>query len=175
MTLRGLLADEGVVGTWDSVPERSSVRFTNRTLWGLMKVKGEFTEVTAGGSIDTGGAISGRVVIGADSVHTGIRKRDEHLRSADFFDTARFPEIAVDIAGATPTGDHSADLDATLTVRGNTRPLPLTATVTRLANDTVHIVGRARIHRTAWGVSGNMVGMMPPTTALVADMIFVKA
>ena len=49
MTLRGLLADEGVVGTWDSVPERSSVRFTNRTLWGLMKVKGEFTEVTAGG------------------------------------------------------------------------------------------------------------------------------
>ena len=175
MTLRGLLADESVVGTWDLALDRSSVRFTNRTLWGLMKVNGQFSDVGGTGRIDPDGDMSGRVVIGAGSVYTGIRKRDEHLRSADFFDTARFPEIAVDIGGATPTGDHSADLAATLTVRGTTRPLALTATVTRLANDTVHVVGRARIDRTAWGVSGNMVGMMPSATALVADMLFVKA
>lgn len=175
MTFRGLLADEGVVGTWALAPDRSSVRFTNKTLWGLMKVRGRFADVNGTGRIDADGAMSGRLVIGAASVHTGIGKRDEHLRSADFFDIDRFPEIAVEVTGATPVGDHSAALAATLTLRGTTLPLPLTTTVTRLANDTVHIVGRGAIDRTAWGVSGNMAGMMPPTTTVVADTIFVKA
>lgn len=174
MTLRGLLADPSVVGTWTLVPDRSSVRFTNKTLWGLLKVNGQFADVSGTGRIDADGSVSGRLVIAADSLRTGIGKRDEHLRSPDFFDTAQFPNVAVEVSGATPNGDHSADLAATLSVRGTTRALPLTATVTRLANDTIHIVGRAEIDRTAWGVSGNMAGMMPRTTALVADVIFVK-
>lgn len=174
MTLRGLLADPGVVGTWTLLPERSSVRFTNRTLWGLVKVNGEFGDVSGTGRIDPDGSVSGRLEIGAASLRTGIGKRDEHLRSADFFDTARFPQIAVEVGAATPNGDHSARLDSTLTVRGATLPLGLAATVTRLANDTVHIVGRTEIDRTAWGVSGNMAGMMPRMTAVVADLTFVK-
>ncbi len=47
MTLRGLLADPGIVGAWSLVPERSSIRFTNRTLWGLMKVNGRFRTLRA--------------------------------------------------------------------------------------------------------------------------------
>ncbi len=174
MTLRGLLADPGVVGTWTLVPDRSSVRFTSKTLWGLVKVNGQFGVVSGTGRIEAGGAVSGRLVIAAASLHTGIGKRDEHLRSADFFDAARFPEIAAEVSAATPNGDHTAHLDAALTVRDTTLPVGLAATVTRLANDTVHIVGRAEIDRTAWGVSGNMAGMMPRTTALVADLIFGK-
>lgn len=175
MTFRGLLADEAVVGTWALATERSSVRFTNRTLWGLMKVNGRFADVNGSGRIDADGTMSGQLVIGAASLHTGIGKRDEHLRSADFFDTDRFPQIVVEIVGATPVGDHSVDLAGTLTVRDTTLPLHVAATVTRLANDTVHIVGRSDIDRTAWGVSGNMAGMMPTTTSLVVDTLFVKA
>ena len=69
----------------------------------------------------------------------------------------------------------AVDIDATMTVRGTTLPLPLQATVTGLGNDTIHIVGRATIDRTRWGVSGNMAGMMPSTAELVADTTFVKA
>ncbi len=174
MTLRGLLADPSVVGAWTVAPERSSVRFTNRTLWGLVKVTGHFAAIAGNGRIAADGSVSGRLVIAAASLRTGIRRRDEHLRSPDFFDTKRFRDIVVDVSAATAIGDHSASLVASLNLRGVTRPLALAATVTRLGNDTVHIVCHTDIDRTAWGVSGNMAGMMPSSTALVADTIFVK-
>lgn len=174
MSVRGLLADPGIVGAWELVPERSSIRFSTRTLWGLMKVNGRFTDITGGGRIDSGATVSGRLVIGAASVHTGIGKRDQHLRSPDFFDTNRFPHIVVDVSAATPNGDHSASLLATLSIRDVTRPLTLEATVTRLGNDTIHIVCHTEVERTAWGVSGNMAGMMPAATAVVADTTFIR-
>ena len=89
MTLRGLLADPSVVGAWTVAPERSSVRFTNRTLWGLVKVTGHFAAIAGNGRIAADGSVSGRLVIAAASLRTGIRRRDEHLRSPDFFDTKR--------------------------------------------------------------------------------------
>lgn len=173
MTVRSILADASMAGTWSLATDRSSVRFTNKTLWGLVKVNGEFEDVSGTGQFGPG-EITGRLSIKAASVKTGIVKRDEHLRTADFFDTDTHPEITIDISGATPTGDRTVDFAATMTVRGTTLPLPLSATVSRMGNDTLHIVGRATIDRTRWGVSGNMFGMMPTTTALVADTTFVR-
>lgn len=174
MTVRSLLADPSTSGAWTLDTARSSVRFTNKTMWGLLKVNGRFTDVSGSGQIGDDGTVSGRLTIRADSVQTGIGKRDEHLRSPDFFDTGNSPEIVIEVTGATPSGDRTVDIDATMTVRGTTLPLPLQATVTGLGNDTIHIVGRATIDRTRWGVSGNMAGMMPSTAELVADTTFVK-
>lgn len=173
MTVQSILADPSMAGTWSLAADRSSVRFTNKTLWGLVKVNGEFDDVSGTGQFGPG-EITGRLSIGAASLHTGIGKRDEHLRSADFFDTDNHPQITIDVSGATPTGEHTVDFAASMTIRGTTRPLPVTATVTRLSNDTVHIVGRATIDRTQWGVSGNMFGMMPTAAALIADTTFVR-
>ena len=174
MTVRSLLADPSTSGPWTLAADRSSVRFSNKTLWGLFTVKGQFTDVVGSGEIGSDGAVSGRLVIRADSLATGIGKRDEHLRSPGFFDTGNSPEIVIEGTGATPSGDRTVDIDATMTVRGTTLPLPLQATVTGLGNDTIHIVGRATVDRTRWGVSGNMAGMMPSTAELVADTTFVK-
>lgn len=174
MSVRSVLADPSTSGTWTLSTDRSSIRFTNRTLWGLLKVNGHFADFDGSGRIGDDGTISGRLVVRAASVHTGIGKRDEHLRSGDFFDTDAAPEITVEVFGATPTGDHSVDLDATMTMRGTTLPLPLQATVTRVGNDALHIVGRATVDRTRWGVTGNMAGMIPATTDLVADTTFVR-
>ena len=173
MTVQSILADPSMAGMWFLDSERSSVRFTNKTLWGLVKVNGEFEDISGTGQFGPG-EISGRLSIRAATVKTGIGKRDEHLQTVDFFDTDTHPEITVDVSGATPTGDRTVDFTATMTVRGSTLPLPLSATVTRLSNDTLHIVGRATIDRTHWGVSGNMFGMMPTTTSLIADTTFVR-
>jgi len=51
---------------------------------------------------------------------------------------------------------------------------PLSATVDH-AGDTVRISAQTTVDRTAFGVSGNMVGMMPSTTTLIADLFFAKA
>lgn len=113
------------------------------------------------------------------SVDTKTKGRDDHLRTPDFFDVEKYPEISVVVTEATATGERTADLRAELTVRGTTHPLPLSATVEGVGEgrdkDTVRISAQTSIDRTAFGVSGNMVGMMPATTTLIADLVFTKA
>jgi polyisoprenoid-binding protein YceI len=161
-------------GTWQLVPARSSLRFKNKTFWGLATVTGEFTDVRGAGEIGPNGAVSGGLEVQASSVKTGIGKRDEHLRSADFFDVEQHPVIRVEVTGLEPAGTNTATVHATLTVRGITQPLPLTATVDRSGDGSVHLTARATVDRTTFGVSGNMVGMMPSTTTLLADVVFAK-
>ena len=161
-------------GNWQLVPAKSSVRFKNKTFWGLVPVTGEFTEVRGAGQIAANGTVSGGLVIGAASLKTGIRKRDDHLRSADFFDVEEHPTLRVEVTGLEPTGANTATVHATLTVRGVTQPLSLTATVDRLDDGTVQLTTQATIDRTEFGVSGNMAGMMPTTTTLLTDVVFAK-
>ena len=170
MTAQNPLTDPHLAGTWTLDPDRSSVRFTSKTLWGLIPVNGRFTDVSGDGTITADGQLSGRLVIRADSVRTGIGMRDHHLQAADFFDAERFPEIVVAVTG----GEPGSDLTATLTIRGTTLPLPLTTTVSRLDSTAVRVSARGEIDRTRWGVSGNMLGMMPPATNLVAEAVFAR-
>lgn len=165
MTLQSLLADPGLVGTWTLVGNESSVRFASKTLWGLVPVKGRFTDVTGSGTVNADGTLSGRLEIKAASIVTGIGMRDNHLKQEDFFDAANFPVIAVDVTGPQT---------ATLSIRGTTLPLPLQFTVTHPDPNTLQITARAEIDRTKWGVSGNMAGMMPNTAVLTADAVFVR-
>jgi polyisoprenoid-binding protein YceI len=173
-TLHAMLTDPAAAGVWNLVPARSSVRFRNKTLWGLVPVNGEFTDVSGDGQITAKGTVFGRVDVRAASLRTGIGKRDEHLRSPDFFDVEKYPEISIVVTDVTATGERTADLRAELTVRGATHPLPLSATVDH-DGDTVRISAQTTVDRTAFGVSGNMVGMMPTMTTLIADLLFAKA
>ncbi len=172
--LHALLNDPGAAGVWQLVPARSSVRFKNKTLWGLATVTGKFGDVSGTGQVGANGAVSGRLAIGASSLKTGIGKRDDHLRSADFFDVDNHPEIRVDVTGLEPTGADTADLTATLTVRGVSTPLPLSVTITPLGDGSVQLTTTAAVDRTSLGVSGHMIGMMPTTTTLLADVVFAK-
>ncbi len=166
MTLQSLLADPSAVGTWTLDPSRSQIRFSNKTLWGLVPVNGRFTDISGSGSVTADGAIKGRVDIKAASLRTGIGMRDKHLRSPDFFDTDNHPDITVEV-----TGPQSA----TLTIRGTTLPLPLHTTIARVDAGTVRVTIRATVDRTEWGVSGNMAGMMPTAATLVAETVFTKS
>ena len=88
MTVQTLLNDPAMAGSWTLAPERSSVRFISKTLWGLIPVNGRFGDVSGEARITPDGQLSGRLLIRADSVRTGIGMRDRHLRAADFFDAA---------------------------------------------------------------------------------------
>ena len=91
-------------------------------------------------------------------------------RAPDFFDAERFPEIVVEVTGIAPDGTPAA----TLSIRGTTLPLPITATVGRLDPTRVTITARGDIDRTRWDVGGNMLGMMPPATTLVTEAVFTR-
>lgn len=160
-------------GNWTLSPDRSVVTFRNKTMWGLATVTGRFTEFSGEGRAN--GGVNGRVVIRAASLRTGIRKRDEHLRSPDFFDVDTHPEITVEVSEPQPTGQSEARLGATLTVRGVARPVELPVSVEVLDDGAVRLAGRCTVDRGDFGVSGNMLGMVGQTTVLSADLVFVRA
>lgn len=66
-----------------------------------------------------------QVKIDAASVNTGFAKRDEHLRSPDFFNAAEFPAITYDSTKVTIRDDKSATVEGNLTMVGVTKPVTL--------------------------------------------------
>ena len=59
------------------------------------------------------------------SIDTGIKKRDDHLRSPEFFNVAKFPEITFKSHSVKQTGQQSGDILGDLTMHGVTRPITL--------------------------------------------------
>jgi polyisoprenoid-binding protein YceI len=59
------------------------------------------------------------------SIDTGIRKRDDHLRSPEFFNVAKFPEIRFKSRSVKQTGTQSGDVLGDLTMHGITKPITL--------------------------------------------------
>ena len=62
------------------------------------------------------------------SINTGLQKRDDHLRSPDFFNTAEFPKATYKSTAVKFNGSVPATIDGNLTLLGVTRPVTLTVT-----------------------------------------------
>ncbi|OBH84543.1 YceI family protein [Mycobacterium scrofulaceum] len=174
-TLETLLNDPDLAGVWNLVPNRSTVGFKISNMWGLVRVKGRFTEFSGDGQLTGTGSVFGRLDIRAASLDTGIGRRDKHLRSADFFDVERFGEISVVVTAVHPTKGKSADLRASFTIKGVTAPLPLSATVTELDDGSIRIAGETKVDRTQFDLGWNRLGMIGSTATATADVVFVRA
>ncbi|MFI1203977.1 YceI family protein [Streptomyces sp. NPDC020883] len=80
-------------GQWRLDPDHSAIRFTARHI-GLAEIHGRFNRFEGGLWIGERMADSRvEVTIDAASIDTGVRMRDDHLRSAEFLDVARFPHL----------------------------------------------------------------------------------
>jgi polyisoprenoid-binding protein YceI len=163
------------VGAWNLVPEQSTIRFENKTMWGAMKVRGSFTEFGGDGQIQDAQQVSGRIDIKTASVNTGLDKRDEDLRSAAFFDVEKYPSITIAVSGGEPAGDDTVRLNADLTAKGITAPLPLLANVEVLDDGGVRLTTQTTVARKRFAVEGNMFGMVGAKTTLKASLVFQRA
>jgi polyisoprenoid-binding protein YceI len=174
-TLETLLTDPDMSGVWNLVPSRSAITFKVKNMWGLLNVKGRFTEFGGDGQLTGKGAVFGRLDIRTASLSTGIGRRDTHLRSADFFDVERFGEINVVVTAVQPTRGNAADLRTNFTIKGITAPLPLPVTITELDDGSIRISGEAKVDRSQFDLSWNKFGMIGATATAAADAVFVRA
>ncbi len=141
-------------------------------MWGLAPVNGRFTEFSGDGQITDTQTVFGRIDIEAASLDTKIRKRNEHLRSADFFEAEKFPDISVVVTSAEAIDGDIVDLRAQLTIKGTTAPLPLRTKVAVLDDGAVRLSTQATIDRKDFGVDGNMMGMIPDKATISGDVVF---
>ena len=174
-TLETLLLDPDMAGVWNLAPDRSAITFKIRNMWGLLRVKGRFTEFSGDGQLTGNGSVYGRLDIRAASLRTGIGRRDQHLRSADFFDVERYPEISVVVTALQPTTGNAAELQASFTVKGNNEPVPLPVRIAELDDGSVRISGETKVDRAQFGLGWNKLGVMSATATIAADAIFVRA
>ena len=167
-----LLNNPASVGVWNVDPRRSTIGFKARSMWGLAPVKGRFTEFSGDGQITDAQTVFGRIDIKAASVDTKIRKRDDHLRSADFFEAEKFPDISVVVTSAQAIDGNTVDLRAQLTIKGTAAPLPLRTKVEVLDDGAVRVTAQATIDRKDFGVDGNLMGMVTDKATISGDVVF---
>ncbi|WP_149359170.1 YceI family protein [Lolliginicoccus suaedae] len=110
-------------GTWTIDPVHSTVSFSVRHLM-VSKVRGEFTEFSGQLEVAEDGTPSVTAHIAVASVTTKNKQRDEHLATADFFDSANNPTATFASTGLRADGDDLY-LDGNFTLRGVTKPVSL--------------------------------------------------
>jgi polyisoprenoid-binding protein YceI len=113
-----------VAGRWAVDPVHSYVGFVIKHMM-VSKVRGRFTEieasiVTAADPVDS----SVSATIQAGSIDTSNSMRDDHIRSADFFDAASHPTLSFASTGIRHV-DGQFFIDGDLTIRGATKPVTL--------------------------------------------------
>lgn len=107
--------------TWKIDPAHTRIGFNTKHL-GIADVSGYFSDFTVEIAFTEPdfSDIQVNVAIEVASIHTGITMRDDHLKSADFFDMEKFPQITFTTTKVEKTGDKNAKLYGDLTLHGLT-------------------------------------------------------
>ena len=144
-------------------PAHSTLGFSAKHMM-VTTVHGKFTEFT--GQVELPDGDPAKAVaefsIKAASIDTGVDQRDAHLRSGDFFDADRYPELIYRSTLITPLGGDRYRADGELTIRGTARPVTLEIEVGDRFNDPwgserVGLAARGKINRKDWGLNWNQV------------------
>lgn len=115
---------------WKVDPAHTDVQFSVRHLM-IAKVRGAFTEFsgTLKGDPHDLEKASLHFSIDTSSITTNQAQRDEHLKSADFFDVATYPEITFDSQSIESVGQGTYNVKGALTMKGVTNTMTFTVTM----------------------------------------------
>ncbi|WP_420455092.1 YceI family protein [Rubrivirga sp.] len=158
----GTLVDAPAIaaGTYAIDASHSRAEFRVRHL-GISTVSGTFSDLSGTVTVGDGlGSLAATAVIDASTISTENDDRDDHLRSADFFDVAQYPEITFTSTGVRPGDGGTFTLLGDLTMHGVTRPIELETEYVGAATspqgvEKVAFTAEAEINRADWGLTWN--------------------
>ena len=153
MKLRNLVATFAIAAlssaawgneTYKFDPSGSTIGFSVHQFLGT--THGKFTRFSGKIEIDRERPENSSVTAQIDvrGIDTRIKKRDDHLRSAEFFNVEKFPQIIFKSRSVKRTGPQSGDIFGNLTMHGVTKPIPLHVKLLTPISDT---------SRTRWSVT----------------------
>lgn len=160
---------------WNVDSSHSGINFSVRHMV-VSKVRGRFTKYDVKLSLDSEDLTRSTVQasIDAASIDTGVAQRDEHLRSADFFDAEKYPELRFQSKRIERVDDERYRLVGDLTIRDATRELVLDVEYGGRAkdpwgNERVGFVAKATLDRKDFGLGWNQ--LLETGGVLVGDRI----
>ena len=165
-----------VAGKWSIDPVHSEVGFSVRHMM-VSKVRGRFAEFS--GEIVTGenpadSSVTAEITMA--SIITGSEQRDEHIRSADFFEVEKFPTMTYRSTGIRADGGDFF-VDGELTLKGVTKSVPLHLELNGFGPDAyggtrAGFTATAEISRSDFDVSFNAA--MQNGGAIVSDKVAIS-
>lgn len=150
--------------TWNIDPDHSNIGFKVRHLM-VSNVKGNFEKHSGVVDINERDLSKSKVsvTIDAASINTSVAKRDDHLRSADFFDVAKYPTITFASRKVVNAGKGKLKVTGDLTLHGVTREVvlnvagPAKESKDPWGNLRTGVVASAKINRKDFGLLYNAV------------------
>jgi polyisoprenoid-binding protein YceI len=161
-------------GTWSVDRAHSKVGFAVKHM-GIATVRGEFTDfegtLEVGEDLSTGKAFG---TVRVESVNTNEPQRDEHLRSADFFDAAQHPELRFESTSIEALDEDEFRITGQLTIHGVTNEIVLHAEaqgtdIDPWGNERVGLEVTGQLSRGDYGMQFNQ--MLGSGNMLVADKV----
>jgi polyisoprenoid-binding protein YceI len=150
------------MGKWIVDPDHSVAAFSIRHMM-IANVRGQFNKI--GGTIMFAPSqisdASVEMTFDAASIITGIEKRDDHLKSADFLDVAKYPLVTFKSTGIEQLDVNRARVTGDLTIHGVTRQMTLDAEFSGPVKDpfgdgiTMGFTTSATINREDFGITWN--------------------
>ena len=167
-------ATEIQTSTYTIDPAHSSVEFAVKHL-GIASVKGTFA--TFEGTLVLGDSLAGAQAYGTvevASIDTKESTRDDHLRSADFFDAENHPQLTFRSTAIRPIDDETFDIVGDLTMHGITRELTLRAElqgteIDPWGNERIGVEVKGQLNRSDWDMRFNQV--LGSGNVLVSDKV----
>ena len=163
---------------WNIDSTHSGINFSIRHMV-VSKVRGRFAKYSGAVELDEDDLTRSTVkaTIDASSVDTGTQQRDDHLRSADFFDVEKFPELRFESQRIEKLSQERYRLVGDLTIRGVTRGIALDVEYGGRAkdpwgNERIGFVARGELDRKAFGLGWNQV--LEAGGVLVGDRVEIE-
>jgi polyisoprenoid-binding protein YceI len=144
-------AVQPAVERWTVDPGGTLVEFEVRHFWGLHTVHGTFDRLDGTYVVTPAGAEI-ELTIDAASVDTGIRRRDAHLRSADFLDVAEHPQVRFTSTRVVGNGNGTLHVSGELEAAGTAVPVAFDAAV-RVVPGGLEIEATTEVDQRAFGMS----------------------
>lgn len=151
------------MASWGFDPVHSTVEFVVRHMM-ISKVRGNFETIDGRLEFDPENpeASSIEATVAIDSINTGATDRDNHLRSADFFDMENHPHMTFKSTAIEVTGENEGKVTGDLTIRGTTKSVTFDVEYfgegpSPFGDHRAAFVGTAKINREDFGLMWNQV------------------
>lgn len=168
-----VLRNGKATGSWVLDGARTEIRLKSKSMWGLVPVNGMFHQVSGDGAVSPSGDVTGTVAVAAGSIDTRHKGRDDHLRSADFFDADSYPSITFTVDKVTAAG-NGLTVAGQLSVRGRTRPASFDVSVSRFDGKEAHLDGELHVNRADYGLMWNRLGAASMNNKITVHAVFTR-